>query len=89
LAHSPSAEKRIRQNENHRLRNRADRSRLRSDIKRLRKVLADKDVEKARQLLPRTSSLIDRMIKKGVIRENTGSRYKSRLAKLVVATSAS
>jgi ribosomal protein S20 len=52
-------------------------------------VLADKEVEKARQLLPRTSSLIDRMIKKGVIRENTGSRYKSRLAKLVVATSAS
>jgi small subunit ribosomal protein S20 len=85
LAHSRSAEKRIRQNEKNRLRNRADRSRLRSDMKRLRKVLADKDPAKARELLPRTASLIDRMIKKGVIHENTGSRYKSRLAKLMTS----
>jgi small subunit ribosomal protein S20 len=61
---------------------------LRSDIKRLRQVLEAEDTEKARQLLPQTSSLIDQMVKKGIIHENTGSRYKSRLAKLV-ATSGS
>jgi len=86
LAHSRSAEKRIRQNEIHRLRNRGDRSRLRSDIKRLRKVL-EEDTQKARELLPGTTALIDRMVKKGVIHENTGSRYKSRLAKLVTSAS--
>ena len=88
MAHSPSAEKRIRQNEKHRLRNRSDRSRLRGDIKKLRQVIANEDTDKARQLLPSTTSLIDRMVKKGIIHENTGSRYKSRLAKLV-ATSGS
>ncbi len=87
MAHSRSAEKRIRQNETHRLRNRGDRSRLRTDIKRLRKVIDDKDTQKARELLPSTTALIDRMIKKGVIHENTGSRYKSRLAKLVTSAS--
>ena len=86
MAHSRSAEKRIRQNEIHRLRNRGDRSRLRSDIKRLRKVL-EEDTQKARELLPGTTALIDRMVKKGVIHENTGSRYKSRLAKLVTSAS--
>ena len=87
MAHSRSAEKRIRQNEIHRLRNRGDRSRLRTDIKRLRKVVEDQDTQKARELLPATTALIDRMIKKGVIHENTGSRYKSRLAKLVTSAS--
>ena len=87
MAHSRSAEKRIRQNEIHRLRNRGDRSRLRTDIKRLRKVIDDKDTQKARELLPSTTALIDRMVKKGVIHENTGSRYKSRLAKLVTSAS--
>ena len=91
MAHSRSAEKRIRQNEKLRLRHRSDRSRLRGDIKKLREVIANEDtdsVDKARQLLPSTTSLIDRMVKKGIIHENTGSRYKSRLAKLV-ATSGS
>ena len=87
MAHSRSAEKRIRQNEIHRLRNRGDRSRLRTDIKRLRKVIDDQDTQKARELLPSTTALIDRMVKKGVIHENTGSRYKSRLAKLVTSAS--
>ena len=82
MAHSRSAEKRIRQNEKHRLRNRSDRSRLRSDVKQLRQVIASDDTDKARELFPRTTSLIDRMVKKGVIHKNTGSRYKSRLAKL-------
>lgn len=88
MANSRSAEKRIRQNEKLRLRNRSDRSRLRGDIKKLRQVIANEDTDKARQLLPSTTSLIDRMVKKGIIHENTGSRYKSRLAKLV-ATSGS
>ncbi|MGH9462953.1 MAG: 30S ribosomal protein S20 [Vicinamibacteria bacterium] len=87
MAHTSSAEKRIRQNEKHRLRNRSDLSRLRTNIKKLRKTVEDKDAQKARELLPRTAALIDRMVKKGVIHGNTGSRYKSRLAKLINAAS--
>jgi small subunit ribosomal protein S20 len=87
LAHSRSAEKRIRQNEKRRLRNRSDLSRLRTNIKRLRKTVGDKDAQKARELYPNTTALIDRMVKKGVIHKNTGSRYKSRLSKLLTSAS--
>jgi small subunit ribosomal protein S20 len=87
LAHSLSAMKRIRQNEKRRLRNRANRSKLRTQIKRVRKALSEEDFETARALLPKTASLVDRMIKKGTIHGNTGSRYLSRLARKIPAAS--
>jgi small subunit ribosomal protein S20 len=80
LAHSLSALKRIRQNEKRRTRNRANRSQLRTQIKKVRKALDENDIEAARALLPETASLVDRLVKKGVIHANTGSRYMSRLA---------
>ena len=87
MAHSRSAEKRIRQNEKRRLRNRSNLSQLRTNLKRLRKTAGEKDAQKARELLPGTTALIDRMVKKGVIHQNTGSRYKSRLAKQLKSAS--
>jgi small subunit ribosomal protein S20 len=84
LAHSRSARKRIRQNETVRRRNRGDRSELRTRIKTLRQAIADKSPEAAK-LLPQTVSLIDRLVKKGVIRENTAARYKSRLTRRLAA----
>jgi small subunit ribosomal protein S20 len=86
LAHSLSATKRIRQNEKRRLRNRSDRSKLRTQVKKVRRALEEEDFETARGLLPQTASLIDRMVKKGVIHSNTGSRYLSRLARKVTPT---
>jgi small subunit ribosomal protein S20 len=80
LAHSASAIKRVRQNVARRLRNRSNRSRLRSQIKKLRQALETKNAAEAKKLLPETASLIDVMVKKGVIHENAGNRYKSRLA---------
>lgn len=84
MAHSRSARKRIRQNETARRRNRGHRSELRTRIKTLRQAIADKSPEAAK-LLPRTVSLIDRLVKKGVIRENTAARYKSRLTRRLIA----
>lgn len=86
LAHSLSAMKRIRQNEKRRLRNRSDRSKLRTQVKKVRRALEEEDFERARGLLPQTASLIDRMVKKGVIHSNTGSRYLSRLARKITPT---
>lgn len=75
--------KRMRQNERRRLRNRAHRSRLRTQIKKVRRALGEQDVDSARNLVPETASLIDRMVKTGLIHRNTGSRYLSRLARQV------
>ena len=86
MAHSASAIKRVRQNVERRIRNRSNRSRLRSQIKKLRQALETSNLAEAKKLLPETASLVDVMVKKGIIRKNTGNRYKSRLARRVVST---
>src|ERR1700676_4453695 len=59
--------------------NRANTTRVRSIMKRLRTAIAAKDATLAGNLLQPTLSAIDRAISKGVLEENTGNRYKSRL----------
>ncbi len=81
MAHSASAIKRVRQNEKRRSRNRSNRARLRSQIKKVRQALESKSPAEAKKLLPETASLVDVMVKKGIIHENAGNRYKSRLAR--------
>ena len=60
--------------------NRANRTRVRTMIKRLRAALSAGDATAAANLLPPTLSAIDRAIGKGVLHENTANRYKSRLS---------
>ena len=68
--------------------NRANRTRVRTFMKRMRSALAAKDANSAGTLLPSTLSAIDRAISKGVLHENTGNRYKSRLTLAYRALSA-
>jgi small subunit ribosomal protein S20 len=60
--------------------NRANRTRVRTLMKRLRTAITAKDATAAGNLLQPTMSAIDRAITKGVLHENTGNRYKSRLS---------
>ena len=89
MAHSLSAIKRVRQNEKQRLRNRSYRTRLRTQIKKLREAIAADKADEAKKLLPDTISLVDILVKKGVIHENAGNRYKSRLTRRLSALAAS
>jgi small subunit ribosomal protein S20 len=59
--------------------NRANRTRVRTMMKRLRTAITAGDPTAAGNLLQPTLSAIDRAITKGVLHENTGNRYKSRL----------
>ena len=59
--------------------NRANRTRVRSIMRQLRAAIDAKDAASAGNLLQPTLSAIDRAISKGVLEENTGNRYKSRL----------
>jgi len=85
MANIKSAKKRILQNQAARERNRRDRTRMRTAIKRLRAAAAD-DAEAARSALPATLRVIDVSAQKGVIPRNTAARYKSRMTKHVAAT---
>jgi len=60
--------------------NRANRTRVRTAMKRLRTAITAGDATAASNLLNPTLSAIDQAIAKGVLHENTGNRYKSRLA---------
>ena len=77
----PSVLKRIRQTERRTAVNKNNRSRLRTEIKKLRKAIDAGKAEDAKTLLRPTLRTIDRMIQKGILRANTASRYKSRLTR--------
>jgi small subunit ribosomal protein S20 len=59
--------------------NRANLTRVRTMMKRLRGALSANDATSAGNLLRPTLSAIDQAITKGVLHENTANRYKSRL----------
>jgi len=83
MANTRSAEKRNRQALANRARNRSETSKLRTQVKKLRAVITGGDNEAARKELSTTYTVIDKAAKQSVIKKNTASRYKSRLAKAV------
>lgn len=78
MAHSKSALKRWRQNEQHRERNKPVRTAARTAVKNARAAIAEggDDVAAA---LREVASVLDRAAKHNVIHRNTASRKKSRL----------
>ncbi len=83
MANHKSAKKRIRQNVKRRARNRSNRSRLRTQITKLRDALSAGDKKQCEAELQPTISLIDKMVNKRILHRNTAARYKSRLSKHV------
>jgi small subunit ribosomal protein S20 len=79
MANHFSALKRARQTEKRTARNRANTSRMRTVLRRLREALAAGKVEDAEKAYRETVSLLDKSTQKGVLHANTASRYKSRL----------
>jgi len=82
------AKKRHRQAEQHRLRNRAVRTRVRHQLRKVRQLAAEGDAEQATKLLPETMSVIDVGLRKGVLHRKTAARYKSRMARQAQAAAA-
>ena len=85
MANHFSALKRARQTVKRTERNRVSASRLRSALRSMRESLAKGDKTAAGQIYRTTVSALDKAIQKGVLHENTASRYKSRLSKRLSA----
>jgi len=81
MANTFSALKRVRQTERRTMVNRMRKSRLRHQIRSIRRLLEQKDANGAQAALPATFSIVDRSAKWGIIKKNTAARYKSRLVK--------
>jgi small subunit ribosomal protein S20 len=80
---SLSAKKRLRQNEKQRVKNRAIRSALKTNIRKLREAVVAGDTAKADEGLRTTTRLLDKAGASHVIHKNKASRLKSRLSQYI------
>lgn len=87
MANHVSSLKRVRQEARRTEINRKNKTRLRHQIRAMRRALTSKDSSGAAGLLPATFSVIDRSAKLGIIKKNTAARYKSKLHLRVKAVS--
>jgi small subunit ribosomal protein S20 len=85
VANIKSQIKRIKTNEKARLRNKAVKSELRTNVRRVREAVAAGDKEAATSALVVASKKLDKAVSKGVIHENQAANRKSALAKAVNA----
>ncbi len=79
MANTAQAKKRARQAEAHREHNAAQRTWLRSKIKKVRTSIAAKDKAGAQSAFREAASAIDRMAGRGIIHKNAAARYKREL----------
>lgn len=81
MAHSTSAEKRIRQNAKRRGRNRWRKEQVKQAVRVFDEALHSGDTAKAAEQLKVVYKQLDRVASKGTIHKNTAARRKSRLAR--------
>ena len=88
MAHSKSAKKRIRVAERNRQRNQDVKSRVKTMAKKVLAAIETKDVEGSNAALSIAYKEFDKAVSKGILKKNTASRKKSRLAAKVNAMNA-
>ncbi len=85
MANIRSAKKRARQAIPRRARNTAQRSMLRSTIKKVIKAIEAKDAKGALAAFQEMTPVLDRFATKGLIHKNKAARHKSRLTERIKA----
>jgi small subunit ribosomal protein S20 len=88
MANHVSSLKRARQTETRTAFNRTNRSKMRSGLRAMREALATGDAKAAAEQYRLTVSALDKSVRKGVLHDNTASRYKARLNARVKALAA-
>jgi small subunit ribosomal protein S20 len=79
LTHSRSAEKRVRQAEERRVRNKSIRGATRTQIRKALPLIAANRLDEAESAVRQAVSALDKAAEKGVIHPNNVARHKSRL----------
>ena len=88
MANIKSQIKRNRQNERQRVRNKAVRSRLKTEAKKVRETAQAGDAEATTSQLRSTARMLDKAASKGILHKRTAARRKSKLAKAARASGA-
>lgn len=79
MANHKSAAKKARRDAEARLRNRGNRSTMKSVVKKFLTAVASGNKAEATTLLPITLGTMDKACNKGILHKNAANRYKSRL----------
>jgi small subunit ribosomal protein S20 len=79
MSNHKSAAKKARRDAEARLRNRSNRSTLKSAVKKFLTAISTGNKAEAAALLPKTLGVVDRAVRKGVVHKNAANRAKSRL----------
>ncbi|MEM9658042.1 MAG: 30S ribosomal protein S20 [Planctomycetota bacterium] len=88
MPNSPSAKKRLRQSVDRRDRNRAVRSSVRRQVRKVRVAVTAGDVETSESEFRAAVKKLDQAAAKNVIHPNAAARTKSRLSKAIKAIKA-
>ena len=80
MPNSPSAKKRMRQNEVRRLRNRAVKSTIKTQVRKVRDAATAGNGDAAETEFRLATKRLDKAAAKGVLHRNQASRIKSRLS---------
>lgn len=81
MANLASAKKRIKQNERNQVRNRARKTRIKTETRKFIDAIHDGDLATAQDVLIRVTKTIDQVAAKGTLHKKTAARKKSRLAR--------
>nr|WP_314532521.1 30S ribosomal protein S20 [uncultured Fusobacterium sp.] len=80
MANSKSAKKRVIVAERNRVRNQAVKTRIKTMAKKVLATVEDQNLEAAKTALSIAYKELDKAVTKGIIKKNTASRKKARLA---------
>ena len=78
MANHKSAIKRIRSNDAKRVRNRYNSKTTRTAVKKLR---TSTDKKEVKELLPKVSAMVDKLVKRNISHKNKAANLKSKMAK--------
>lgn len=81
MAHSLSARKRVRQNAKRRVRNRARKSMVKTEVKKFEAALHTGEMDQAREQYRLLVKKLDKVASTSTMHKNTASRIKSRMAR--------
>ncbi len=81
MAHSLSAKKRVRQNAKRRVLNRGRKSEIKTEVKKLEKLMKDGNLDQAKDQLKLVQKKVDQIASTPTMHKNTAARLKSRLTR--------
>ena len=83
MANTAQARKRVRQAEKNRTHNASRRSMMRTLVRKTLTAIASGDQAAAKDIFSKTSSILDKAAKTGLIHKNKAARHKSRLSQKI------